>query len=104
MSEQERESTPCVDPSTGEVFARSPLNTVEELRQAVAAARKVQPAWAGLPPKERGRIVLRIWDYLVPHADELADVIARDNGKTRIDALMAEILAGAISLTYYVYR
>jgi acyl-CoA reductase-like NAD-dependent aldehyde dehydrogenase len=101
MTDQEREATPCVDPSTGEVFARSPLNTVEELRQAVAEARKAQPAWAALPPKERSRIVLRIRDTLVAHADELADVIARDNGKTRLDALMAEILPGAISLTYY---
>ncbi len=99
---QAPDATACTDPATGEVFGHSPVNTVEDLRAAVARARSAQASWAALPPRERGRRVLPLRDYLVAHADELAAVIVRDNGKTRLDALATEILPAAISVTYYV--
>jgi len=101
MSPQTQDATPCMDPATGEVFGHSPLHTVEELRAAVERARRVQPAWGALSPRERARRVLPLRDYLVAHADDLAEVIARDNGKTRLDALATEVLPAAISVTYY---
>ncbi|MEW5765410.1 MAG: aldehyde dehydrogenase family protein [Acidobacteriota bacterium] len=101
MNDQNPSATPCVNPATGEVFARSPLHSLEDLRAAMEAARQAQPGWAALPPKERARRVLPIRDRLVSRADELARVLARDNGKTLTDALATEILPAAISVTYY---
>ncbi len=101
MGELEANSTPCVNPATGEVFSRSPLQTLEDLRSAMVAARRAQTGWAALTPKERARRILPLRDYLVSHADDLALVLSRDNGKTLTDALATEILPAAISVTYY---
>jgi succinate-semialdehyde dehydrogenase/glutarate-semialdehyde dehydrogenase len=39
--------------------------------------------------------------YIVEHAGELADIISRNNGKTRIDALSTEVIPAALAATYY---
>ncbi len=101
MVPQAPDATACSDPATGEVFGYSSLNTVDDLAAAVARARSAQASWALLPSRERARRILPVRDYLVAHADELALVISRDNGKTRLDALATEILPAAISVTYY---
>ena len=40
-------------------------------------------------------------NHLADRADELADIISRDNGKTRTDALSAEVLPAIMALDYY---
>jgi acyl-CoA reductase-like NAD-dependent aldehyde dehydrogenase len=93
--------TVCVNPATGEVLGRVPLHGVADIRQAVARGRAVQPEWADLPVAVRVRHLKRVRDYLADNADELAEVIARDNGKTRLDALAAEVLPATVAAHYY---
>ena len=95
------EPTLCTNPATGQVLGRSSLNTPQQLRQAVAAARQAQPAWAALPVSQRSLALKNVRRYLCDNADELADIIARDNGKTRTDAMAAEILPAAMAIDYY---
>ena len=54
-----------------------------------------------MPVRQRARAVRRIRDDLVEHADDLAATISRENGKTRLDALVTEIFAAAMAVTYY---
>ena len=49
-------------------------------------------------------MLLRVRDYVVANAGALADVICRDNGKTRLDALATEVLPAAMGTTYYAKR
>ena len=93
--------TTCINPATGELLGESPLHTIDNLKDAVAAARNAQPAWAALTVKERVRHVRQIQVYLAAHAEELAEIIAKDNGKTVTDALAAEVMAAAIAVHYY---
>jgi acyl-CoA reductase-like NAD-dependent aldehyde dehydrogenase len=88
-------------PLTGEVLGTSALDTVETLQERLLRARAVQPAWAKTPVKERRRAILRVRDYVVDHAEELAETISRENGKTRIDALATEVLPAAMAANYY---
>jgi acyl-CoA reductase-like NAD-dependent aldehyde dehydrogenase len=46
-----------IDPSTGSPFQRSPVATVAELDMAVAAARRVQPAWNAIGWDNRERLL-----------------------------------------------
>lgn len=94
--------TVCVNPATGEVVGYSQMNTVEEARDALRRARDAQPAWAALPLEERVRYIARIRDYLVEHADEVSDTVAKDVGKTRIEALATEVLTSALATDYYL--
>jgi len=71
------------DPSTGEVFARVAKATKTDVDRAVGAARRAMDSkdWSGLPPVERGRLLLRISQAIRERAEELATLESRDNGK-----------------------
>lgn len=75
-----------------------------DIPAAIAAARAAQAPWAALPWKERSRRLGRVERLLCERKDELADLIYRDNGKTRLDALATELLPAAMALRYYRRR
>ncbi|NOY22144.1 MAG: aldehyde dehydrogenase family protein [Acidobacteria bacterium] len=93
--------TACINPATGELLGESPLHTLDDLKTAIASARRIQPTWAALGVKERTRHIRKIQDTLASQAKELAEIIAKDNGKTVTDALAAEVMAAAIAVHYY---
>lgn len=61
-------------------FARADAAQAEE---AIGAAAAAQPGWAGLPPGERFAVLDRAGDELQARADELGELLAREEGKTR---------------------
>jgi len=81
----------CSDPATGEALGEVALDTPDEVRAIVARARTAQAAWAKTSFAERRRVLGKIRDHLLAHLDELIDLIARDAGKTRENALLGEI-------------
>lgn len=93
-----------VNPANGRIVGVSPLHTVEDAHEAVRRAREAQPAWAAIPVAQRSQHILRVRQYVVEHADELADTICRDNGKTRTDAMIAEVVPAAMAADYYAKR
>lgn len=94
--------TVCVNPATGEIVGYSRMNAPEEAREAIRRARAAQPAWAALPLAERERYLARIRDYLVDNADAVSETIAKDVGKTRVEALATEVLTSALATDYYL--
>ena len=80
------------DPATGTVLASVAEGDAQDVDLAVAAARKaLDGPWAKLTPSERGRIVHRIGDLIMEHADELAELETLDNGKPKAVALAADV-------------
>lgn len=71
------------NPATGEEIAQVPQATADDVDAAVAAARAalVVPAWAGLTPYARERIMSRLADLIEAHADELAHLETLNQGK-----------------------
>ena len=96
------EHTICHNPVSGEILGYSPLNSVEELQHIISNARVAQKSWAELPVKERAQYMLRVRDYLTENGEKVVEVISQDTGKTRVDALAAEVLPAAIAVDYYV--
>jgi malonate-semialdehyde dehydrogenase (acetylating)/methylmalonate-semialdehyde dehydrogenase len=70
------------NPSTGEVIARTPLCTAEDVDRAVQAAKAAFPAWRNTPATDRARIMFRFHGLLERHADEVARCVTREHGKT----------------------
>jgi acyl-CoA reductase-like NAD-dependent aldehyde dehydrogenase len=93
--------TTCRNPATGEILGHSALNSIGLVGQAFGRARQVQPAWSQRPVRERVRYLNRVRAYIAENADELAEIISRDNGKTRTDALASEVLPAAMAVDYY---
>ena len=73
-------------PMTGEVSALVPLASAAEVRAAVKNARAAQPAWAAATPQQRARVLMKFAGLLNRDLNNLADLLAREHGKTVPDA------------------
>ncbi len=74
-------------PMTGEIAAEVPLASRDEVNHTVENAKAAQPAWAALNPQVRARVFLKFLQLIEREKDSLADVLAREHGKTIPDAL-----------------
>ena len=74
------------NPATGDVQAKVPLATVEEVDQAVEIAAKAQPEWGAVNPQRRARVMMKFVDLLNRDMDKLAETLSREHGKTFPDA------------------
>ncbi|MCX4793729.1 gamma-aminobutyraldehyde dehydrogenase [Streptomyces sp. NBC_01242] len=84
-----------VDPSTGEVYATSPLSGQADVDAAMAAAAAAFPAWRDTTPSARQLALLKIADAMEERADELVAAESRDTGKP-LHLTRSEELAPAI--------
>jgi malonate-semialdehyde dehydrogenase (acetylating)/methylmalonate-semialdehyde dehydrogenase len=73
------------NPATGEIQAKVPLATVEEMNAAIAAAAEAQPAWAATNPQRRARVMMKFAALIEEHMDELSELVSREHGKTLPD-------------------
>jgi len=81
------------NPAEASVIARVPDSDKEDIDRAVAAARRAFESgpWRRLTSSERGRLIWRIGDLILEHADELAELESLDNGKPRAVARVADV-------------
>jgi phenylacetaldehyde dehydrogenase len=80
------------NPATGETLARVAEGDAEDINRAVRAARAAfEGPWSRMSPSERGRIIWRIGDLILEHADELAQLESLDNGKPFAVARAADV-------------
>ncbi len=80
------ESLDVVSPVDGNLLSQVPMSTVEELNAAVASAESAFDAWSKTPIKERVQVFFRYRHLLEKDFDELTDLVAEENGKTRDEA------------------
>jgi malonate-semialdehyde dehydrogenase (acetylating)/methylmalonate-semialdehyde dehydrogenase len=73
-------------PMTGEVQAKVALASKAEVRAAIDNARDAQPAWAATNPQRRARVLMEFLRLVARDMDALADLLAREHGKTVADA------------------
>ena len=73
-------------PMTGEVRAKVALASKAEVAAAVENAKAAQPAWAATNPQRRARVLMKFLELANRDYDKIADVLAREHGKTTADA------------------
>src|SRR3954464_1776415 len=86
-----RDSIPVQNPATGELVRTIPAVQPGDVADIVARARKAQPAWEALGFDGRAKILRRAQKWVVDNADRIVDTIVSETGKTREDALLAEV-------------
>lgn len=74
------------NPATGEVIATVQGGSPAEVDAAVRAAHAAFSRWRRVPARERGLLLLQASRKLADHADELAELLSRENGKPLRDA------------------
>ncbi|PSJ59261.1 CoA-acylating methylmalonate-semialdehyde dehydrogenase [Pseudaminobacter soli (ex Li et al. 2025)] len=75
-----------MQPMDGSVRGTVALASPAELRLAVENAKAAQPAWAATNPQRRVRVLMKFLELVHKEYDELADILAREHGKTIADA------------------
>ncbi|WP_297009241.1 aldehyde dehydrogenase family protein, partial [uncultured Corynebacterium sp.] len=74
-------SRPVHDPATGQVIGLAPVHGAEEVAEAVAAAKDIQPEWASWSHEERSAVLLRAAEAVEAVAEPLAELLSRETGK-----------------------
>lgn len=81
ITTDERSGRAIPDAASGETIGYAPVHAVADLDRAVGTAREAQRAWAALGHAERSRILHLAADEIDANAEELAQIIAREQGK-----------------------
>ena len=79
-------------PATGERLGSVAVTAPEQVQEVVAAVAQVQPFWAQLTLGDRARYLERAAQVLIDEADEIRDLLVREQGKPRNEAFSMEVL------------
>jgi acyl-CoA reductase-like NAD-dependent aldehyde dehydrogenase len=79
-------------PATGATIGAVPVTPPEQVQAIVEEVGTVQPFWAQLTLGDRARYLERAAQVLLDEADDIRDLIAREQGKPRNEAFSMEVL------------
>jgi succinate-semialdehyde dehydrogenase/glutarate-semialdehyde dehydrogenase len=77
---------PVRDPASGAELAHVARCGAAETRRAIEAAAAAQPAWRARTAADRATVLRRTHDLVVEHADDLALLVTREQGKPLAEA------------------
>jgi acyl-CoA reductase-like NAD-dependent aldehyde dehydrogenase len=80
------------NPATGELVGSVPTLTPGEVQAVVDDVARVQPFWAQLSREERAHYLRRAAAVLLDHADDVAALITREQGKPLVESYTMEVL------------
>lgn len=91
---------PVINPATGGAFAQVSLLDAEQTSEAVAAAQAAFRAWAALSFHDRGKHLLAVRDLLLAESEDVARLIAREQGKPAAEAHSVELFPALDALKH----
>lgn len=74
------ETFPKLSPHSGALLCRAARSREGDVREAIRAARKAQPAWAGLTPVQRGDLLYEISQIMRKNQEEIAYIVSQETG------------------------
>lgn len=89
------------NPSRRDKLATIGASDAEDVKAAVAAARKAFPAWRRLASRARGALLTELGNRVTAHAEEIARVLAAESGNALRTQSRPEVLGAAEVLRYY---
>src|SRR6266481_2616838 len=81
-----------VNPATGEVVARFPATPLSAIPAIFDASRGAQKEWSARTLRERCTMLRQLRDAIFERRDDIANIVVRETGKPRAEAILAEIL------------
>jgi acyl-CoA reductase-like NAD-dependent aldehyde dehydrogenase len=94
------EKLESVNPATGEVLGSVAVTDPDDVQSVVDDVVKVQPFWAQLTLEDRARYLERAAQVVIDEADDIRDLIVREQGKPRNEAFSMEVLPSIDALTW----
>src|SRR3954468_10854094 len=90
---QSSERLSSYNPATGEVVGSVPIHTQAEVDAAVTRARVAAQSWGSRSFEARNEELTAFRKALAAQADELAELLHRENGKPELEALVEVMMA-----------
>jgi malonate-semialdehyde dehydrogenase (acetylating) / methylmalonate-semialdehyde dehydrogenase len=87
------------DPASGQAQAKVHFSSVEDVDQAVAAAKAAFPAWRATPLSRRAEVMFKMRELVDRNRRRIAELIASEHGKTLADA-MGEVARGLENIEF----
>ena len=81
----------CHEPATRVSLGTVSVDDPAAVRGKIAAARAAQVRWRDSSFATRRRVLQRVLRHIAANADELVEIVCRDSGKTRENALMGDV-------------
>ncbi|WP_373045155.1 aldehyde dehydrogenase family protein [Vulgatibacter sp.] len=91
------------EPATGRALPPLRIHSPAEVRAVVERARAAQRRWAALTWKEREKKLLAFRSLLVDRAEEVVELLMKESGKPRLEALTHEVFPIS-DLTHFFAR
>jgi acyl-CoA reductase-like NAD-dependent aldehyde dehydrogenase len=82
----EPETLEVLNPATGEVIAKLPVDPPEAVAATVARVRAAQPDWEAMGIEGRYHWLGKLRDWVLDNSDRILDTMQRETGKVRADA------------------
>src|SRR5271169_2170186 len=103
-SSTSRRFVESIDPATGFVLEKFAVTEPEAVPALLYRARLAQKEWAARSIAERCAAVRRLRDAIYDRRVEIVDVISRETGKPKVEAIFAELILVLDSADYLANR
>lgn len=89
-------------PATSQYLGTFTATTKEEMNQQIVKAKAAQKVWAKSTFSLRRQLLKTLSRFIIDHQEDIARVACRDSGKTKLDALMGEIMVTLEKLNWII--
>ncbi len=103
-SESDRRRFNIKSPVTLESIGEFESATTEEVIAAVGRARKAQREWAQFSLADRAKVLWRWVDAIVERQDDIIELVMKETGKARNEAIAMEVMAPCMQISHYAKR
>lgn len=100
MAESRREIV-VRSPANGSLVGTVAVTSADEVIAAVARARKAQVDWAARTIQDRCQVLRNVRARLLARTDDVVDLLCREHGKPRQEALIHDVMEHLELLTYF---
>ncbi len=89
------------NPATGEVLGEVKTSSPEDVADAVSRSKKAFKIWSKISFKEKATILLKAKNVILEESNEITDLIVKEVGKPKIEALTGEVFGVLEAIDYY---
>lgn len=100
MANKQKKVIQVHNPATGEKIGEVKSHSAAEAKMAIARARGAQKRWEAVGLEERIDVLRRFKDVLLDRAEEVCELISRENGKVLQESFQMEVFS-IVDLTAY---